>query len=68
MRTVKLVGKTLHGKNRISQHGEVWEVIKESELFLYLQSLNNTFSNGGKFEKDIRQVGKKDDPNFEIIE
>ena len=69
---VKLIGKTLHGKNRVHQHGDIWEVLCcQNGQFgpLGLQSLNKTF---GGFtdchkEKDWRWVLPENDLNFEVI-
>lgn len=69
---VRLIGKTLHGKNRIRQHGDIWEVVDRPDRpdRLALQSLNKTFGgfSDGHKEKDWRWVFPKNDPDFEVIE
>ena len=69
---VRLIGKTLHGKNRIRQHGDIWEVVDRPDRpdRLALQSLNKTFGgfSDGHKEKDLRWVFPENDPNFEVIE
>ena len=70
VKRVRLIGKTLHGKNRIHQHGDIWEVVDFTADRWKLRSLYKTlggFSDGHK-EKDERWVFPKNDPNFEVIE
>lgn len=74
VRKVRLKGKTLHGKTRIHQHGEIWEVLQPTSRGthsrLELQSLNKTmggFSDGRRV-KDRRWVHPTNDFNFEVIE
>ena len=78
-RWVTLSGKTRHGKNRISEHGERW-LIKEVKVFqgapaMILESENDTFSirsrEAAKTKewtthktKDSRWVLLRNDPNF----
>ena len=78
-RWVTLSGKTRHGKNRISEHGERW-LIKEVAVFqgapaMILESENDTFSirsrDAAKTKewtthkvKDSRWVLLRNDPNF----
>lgn len=69
MTTVRLQGITRHGKNRINQHGDVWEVVNCSGKFqgqsaMELKSLHKTFRVGGESHHDGRWVLIKDDPNF----
>ena len=70
MTRIILKGKTRHGKNRIHQHGEVWNVIGEGKFqgadAWHLQSLNKTFKVKGEKFHDGRWVLKNNDPNFEI--
>ena len=76
---VKLKGKTRHGKNRVQQHGEWWEV--ESELpsgpncfgkilpeGIGLSSVDCPCNTCKKFGQDGRWIATKNDDNFEIIE
>jgi hypothetical protein len=67
---VRLRGKTRHGKNRINQHGDVWEVVDEQLTKILLQSLQNTFKDTPNrvAEKDWRWISSVDDKNFEIVE
>jgi len=71
--TIVLRGKTRHGKNRINQHGEVWEVVDDNGKFkgqpaFSLKSLNKTEGPRGKKGHDSRWVLKKNDPDFEIVD
>ena len=73
MKTITLKAKTKHGKDRINQHGAVWEIERENTFrgqpAWGLKSLNATmggFSDGVK-RHDGRWVLKENDPNFEII-
>ena len=73
MEQVRLIGKTKHGKDRIRQHGDVWNVLKskgEGLLghSLVLESLHETFTLGDTKIKDVRGVQRFDDPNFDIVE
>lgn len=54
---VKLKGKSLKGKNRIREHGEIWDVLVIDREML-LESLD---------KKDKRWVEQEDDKDFEII-
>lgn len=65
---VRLKGKTRHGKNRINQHGDVWEVIDEQLTRVLLQSLEETFKTTKGRQKDWRWISSVDDKNFEIVE
>jgi len=78
MKQVRLVGKTKHGKDRIRQHGDVWNVMKPKVWMLpdgrsqssgppslTLESLHETFTLGDTKIKDVRGVLPLDDPNFD---
>lgn len=68
---IKLKGKTQHGKNRINQHGEWWEVTDLSVRrgLYWLQSLDFTFRVKPLIKvKDSRSVSIVNDENFEIVE
>ena len=70
MEQVRLIGKTKHGKDRIRQHGDVWNVLAHSTPLarrLVLQSLGDTFTLGDRKIKDVRGVLPFDDPNFDIV-
>ena len=72
MKQVRLVGKSKHGKDRIRQHGDVWNVLfgpdvgglPTSHRFV-LESLHETFTLGDTKIKDVRGVLPLDDPNFD---
>ena len=62
---VKLKGKTRHGKNRVSQHGDLWEVVRwvdEKEVG------KGKCSTCVKWGQDGRWVSERMDDNFNIIE
>ena len=68
---VKLTGKTKHGKNRIAQHGAVWNVIGHDDFrgrdAWILQSLDKTmggFADGSRVH-DMRWVHVVNDDNFD---
>ena len=71
MEQVRLIGKTKHGKDRIRQHGNVWNVLAHptalSARRLVLESLHETFTLGDTKIKDVRGVLPFDDPNFDIV-
>jgi hypothetical protein len=69
--TVKLTAKTKHGKDRIAQHGKLWRVKSIGKFAglpaISLESMNKTFKNGEKWEKDWRWVKMSgEDPDFEV--
>jgi|TARA_B100001175_G_scaffold259311_1_gene228001 hypothetical protein len=63
---VKLVGKSRHGKNRVREQGELWEVVGESDTvnfrtsapgpFVMLRSLSSPIQ--------VRWVSMQKDPDF----
>ena len=65
---LKLKGVTRHGKNRINQHSDVWEVIDEQLTQLLLQSLEKTEGPKHNKVKDMRWISATEDRNFEIVE
>ncbi|RDJ35708.1 MAG: hypothetical protein DWQ19_12895 [Crenarchaeota archaeon] len=72
MKRIRLKPKSKKGKDRIHQHGEIWEIVREQffdgwPCFL-IQSLENTIRQGNMLVKDLRLVRKQNDPNFEIEE
>ena len=69
MKQVRLIGKTKHGKDRIRQHGDVWNVLESKAPpfghAMVLESLRETFTLGDTKIKDVRGVKTLDDPNFD---
>ena len=72
MTQVILTGKTKHGKDRIRQHGDVWNVMSggSSGHRMMLESLHETSSmrmdDGTTMRfKDGRSVDKTDDKDFD---
>ena len=53
---LKLSGKSRHGKNRVREQGELWEVIGEREDMSLLQSLDGN--------NHIRWVSLRNDKDF----
>ena len=73
MKQVRLIGKTKHGKDRIRQHGDVWDVVsvdkRRGQLTFHLRSIHKTmggFADGSR-EHDGRWVQCFNDPNFDIV-
>ncbi len=74
----KLKGKSKKGKDRIRQHGDVWEVCEEldkvlfptnsSGPFLKLRSVMCECNTCKKFGQDWRIISEKNDSDFEIME
>ena len=70
-----LRGKTRHGKNRVSQHGSRWSVVREDDSVLCLDgkpgkwvvSIDCACSTCEKWGQDGRWIFDKNDPNFEIV-
>jgi len=70
MKQVRLIGKSKHGKDRIRQHGDVWNVLEKRASHMLghpmvLESLHETFTLGDMKIKDVRSVRPFDDPNFD---
>ena len=65
---VILEGLTRHGKNRINQHGSVWQFQKidkfNGQPAFKLISLDKTFKCGDEWIHDGRWVLIDNDPNF----
>ena len=70
-----LRGKTRHGKNRVSQHGPRWRVVREEDSVLCLDgkpgkwvvSIDCACSTCEKWGQDGRWIQDQNDPNFEIL-
>lgn len=72
---IRLKGRSQHGKNRVHQFGEMWEVMDERTSiqtvthrgctgpFWLLKSINSTSA----FNPDLRWVSIKDDPDFIVM-
>ena len=73
MTQVILTGKTKHGKNRIHQHGNVWNVtfmsMQTDKNRMMLESLHETTTLHVSGEtlrfKDARNIDKVDDKDFD---
>ena len=67
MRTVILSGVSQRGKQKIHQHGERWEILKEEQGRFLLKSSGATFHiGGGVMENDWRFVQIHGDKDFKI--
>jgi len=72
MEQVRLIGKTKHGKDRIRQHGDVWNIMSggSSGHRMVLESLHETSSmrmDDGRIWRfqDCRSIDKLDDEDFD---
>ena len=74
MEQVRLIGKTKHGKDRIRQHGDVWNVesmtTQTNKNRMMLESLHETSSmrmDDGRIWRfqDCRSIDKLDDEDFD---
>ena len=77
---VELKGKSRHGKNRVNQHGTLWEVkgtslthdsrisfaTKAPGPWLWLESIDCKCSTCEKWGQDGRWVSERNDDNFEV--
>lgn len=72
---VRLEGITLKGKNKVRQHGEIWNILETrtrveclgGKIGFLVESLCNTFRVGnGKFNKDKRWVAIQGDVDFKV--
>lgn len=64
---VKLVGKTLRGKNRIGQHGSIWTVDTIGAADFLVKSERDTFQVApGEWSRDLRWISLFDDPDFTV--
>ncbi len=66
--TVKLTGKTKHGKNRVREQGAVWIVVKVKPGMLFCDDKEKEFALLRKDNpsQDWRWVALKDDKNFSV--
>ena len=74
----KLKGKSKKGKDRIRQHGDMWEVCEEldkvlfptnsSGPFLKLRSVMCECNTCKKFGQDWRIISENNDSDFEVVE
>tara|TARA_R110002074_G_scaffold394940_1_gene582767 strand:- start:324 stop:557 length:234 start_codon:yes stop_codon:yes gene_type:complete len=66
---IRLAGKTRHGKNRIHQHGDIWEIDNVGRFSgmpaIGLRSMNATEGPRDHKIRDGRWVLISNDPNFE---
>jgi len=65
---VRLIGKSRHGKNRVREHGELWNVEAECATLIARPGANGPFlflrpANGSD---DMRWVAENNDPNFNL--
>lgn len=63
---LKLKGRTRRGKNKISEHGNVWKITDIKPDYLYCESANDTFKVGDIWVKDGRWILIDNDSDFEI--
>ena len=69
---ILLEGISRHGKNRIAQHGDVWNVIETDGACpgISVRSKNRTFNTGGSGDNKWIHDGRWIDPNdfdFKIV-
>ena len=74
----KLKGKSKKGKDRIRQHGELWEVEGSHDKVLFPTNSNGPFlklrsvmcecNTCKKFGQDWRIISEKNDSDFEVVE
>lgn len=64
MKQIKVIPITKHLKNRINQHGLIWNVLKQENDKILVESLNETFICNGIKSKDLRWLNKGE---FEFI-
>ena len=67
---IRLEGISRKGKNRVREHGELWNVIQIGKFggqpAYLLESLANTLKMGSERIKDGRWVLMSGDPDFKI--
>ena len=71
-KTIRLKGKTMKGKNRIREHGDMWNVLAETDTVLFAPSSTGPFlfiAPPGKDQNDksSRWIKSANDLDFEII-
>lgn len=68
---VKLIGKSNKGKQRVKQHGELWNVERISNTSLFTQPIDGPgpflFMRPNNGSDDCRWVSEVGDPNFDVI-
>lgn len=63
---IKLVGKSLKGKNRIREHGELWEILEKRDFVMCLNGPGLSIKSAKT--GDIRWISVTDDGDFMIVE
>lgn len=64
MITVQLKGRTLHGKNKIREHGSLWRVVRQAPSVQALQGARGMLLRAP--DGDERWVRIPDDDHFEV--
>ena len=71
-KTIRLKGKTMKGKNRVREHGDMWTVLAETETVLFAPSSKGPWlfaAPVGKNQDDkaSRWIHSLTDLDFEIV-
>jgi hypothetical protein len=71
-KTIRLKGKTQKGKNRVREHGEMWNVLAETDKVLFAPSVTGPFlfvAPVGKNQNDksSRWIHGLTDLDFDIV-
>lgn len=56
----------MKGKNRIREHGDTWNIVKEDNSVACLNNKPGFLITSP--DGDLRWIAKQDDTNFEIVE
>lgn len=68
---IKLKGKTQKGKNRVREHGENWEVIRECDSVIFSNEPGPwgfiVPEGQDRADKGSRWINLRDDKDFEIL-
>lgn len=68
MKRVRLQSKTLHARNKIVRHGNIWMVLDENQNSIHVRSIDKSYNLYGQFFHYSCCVMKEDDHDFDILE
>ncbi len=69
MKILRLTGKTGHGKNRVNEHGDLWNVLEQREHISFPTKSVGPFAMvESLITGNARWVGLTSDENFDIEE
>lgn len=69
MKLIKLEGKSLKGKNRVREHGEMWRVLKQKDGLVFIEPDKQAREvNNESHTLEFRWISINNDKDFTITE